>query len=380
MAPKFLGVLGCIQIKIFSSVMIECASNLQGIECFIPIHCLDSSSKQTVQKIITSGLETIMKKAESRKWNGKKIISAKVQNMIDPFLASLYNTYSLSASLTDPYQDCTLSLPDRVKFTIDVTYIPEGENDNCKLEVLLHNDLEIILFIWKEFLKCGQYVFVRHRMTTWKLIVTNGNLYKIEYCIVGNRMMANSGELERTVGWPVQRMSIHEMIEEARFKMDKRLKKLSTKTYKWIKKVPVQYLTSMDIDLDEKTQEGITLLHILSELNESKLMQYLVDKIENIDPCDSMGQTPLHKACATSSFKTAKLLVRNGANVNAITKSGDSPLTILSTQKSQDVKLFKMLLDLNANKNQENKDSMRAVDIIKQTNPKNKLVKLLRPI
>ena len=162
--------------------------------------------------------------------------------------------------------------------------------------------------------------------------------------------------------------------------MDKRLKKLSTKTYKWIKKVPVQYLTSMDIDLDEKNQEGITLLHILSELNESKLMQYLVDKIENIDPCDSMGQTPLHKACATSSFKTAKLLVRNGANVNAITKSGDSPLTILSTQKSQDVKLFKMLLDLNANKNQENKDSMRAVDILKQTNPKNKLVKLLRPI
>ena len=136
----------------------------------------------------------------------------------------------------------------------------------------------------------------------------------------------------------------------------------------------------MDIDLDEKNQEGITLLHILSELNESKLMQYLVDKIENIDPCDSMGQTPLHKACAASSFKTAKLLVRNGANVNAITKSGDSPLTILSTQKSQDVKLFKMLLDLNANKNQENKDSMRAVDIIKQTNPKNKLVKLLRPI
>ena len=136
----------------------------------------------------------------------------------------------------------------------------------------------------------------------------------------------------------------------------------------------------MDIDLEEPNDEGITLLHVLSELNESKLMKYLLDKIQGIDPRDSLGQTPLHRACARSSFKTAKLLVKYGANVNAITENGDSPLTLLASQRVHDIELFKMLLDLNAKRDQENKDLMRAVDLVKQTNPNDGMVKLLRPI
>jgi hypothetical protein len=380
MAPTFQGFLGCVQIKIFSSVMLECASHLEGIPCFVPIHCLDVNSKQVVEEIITTGLSTIMKRAESKKWSGRKVISQKTQDIIDPFLASLYNTYSLSAALTNPYQDCTLPPPDKVKFTIDVKFIAEGENDNCKLEVFLHDNLEIIMYIWKEFKKYESDVFLRHKKMTWKLNVTNGNLYTIEYHISENRMMTSAGELEKSVGWPTERMHIHEMIDEAKLKMDSKLKSLSKKTYKWIKKVPKQYLSSMDIDLEEPNDEGITLLHVLSELNESKLMKYLLDKIQSIDPRDSLGQTPLHRACARSSFKTAKLLVKYGANVNAITENGDSPLTLLASQRVHDIELFKMLLDLNAKRDQENKDLMRAVDLVKQTNPNDGMVKLLRPI
>jgi hypothetical protein len=380
MAPTFQGVLGCVQIRIFSSVMIECASNLEGIPCFVPIHCLPLVAKNNVEKIITAGLSTIMKRAETTKWNGKKEISLKTQNIIDPFLASLYNTYSLSAALTDPYQDCALPPPDKVKFTIDVTYIAEGENDNCKLEVLLHDNLEIVLFIWKEFKKYGSFVFLRHTKTTWTLNVTNGNLYTIEYSIVDNRMMTSAGELEKTVGWPKERMSISQMIEEAKSKMDCRLKYLSQKTYKWIKKVPMQYLNSMDIDLDESNDDGITLLHVLAELNETKSMKCLLDKMKNIDPCDSFGQTPLHRACANSSFKAAKVLIEHGANVNALTENGDSPLTMLAAQKKHDMALLKMLLDLNAKREHENKDYMRAVDLVRQSSSKNEIIKLLRPI
>jgi hypothetical protein len=90
MAPTFQGFLGCVQIKIFSSVMLECASHLEGIPCFVPIHCLDVNSKQVVEEIITTGLSTIMKRAETKKWNGRKVISQKTQDIIDPFLASLY--------------------------------------------------------------------------------------------------------------------------------------------------------------------------------------------------------------------------------------------------------------------------------------------------
>ena len=118
MSPSFEGFLGCIKIKIFSNVMIQCASDLQGIPCFVPIHCLDCSTKNTVRKIIETGLENILKRAETRKWNGKKAILSKTQDIIDPFLGTLYNTYSLSAALTDPYQDCTLPPPKTLKFKI----------------------------------------------------------------------------------------------------------------------------------------------------------------------------------------------------------------------------------------------------------------------
>ena len=153
MSPSFEGYLGCIKIKIFSNVMIQCASDLQGIPCFVPIHCLDTSTKNVVRKIIETGLEDILKRAETKKWNGTKTILSKTQDKIDPFLGALYNTYSLSADLTDPYQDCILSPPDTMKFKIDVAFIPEGENDNCKLEVLLHEECQVVLFIWKELKK-----------------------------------------------------------------------------------------------------------------------------------------------------------------------------------------------------------------------------------
>ena len=74
--------------------------------------------------------------------------SLKTQNIIDPFLSALYNTYSLSADLTYPYEERTL--PQSLKFTIDITYIAEGEEDSCKLEVLIHADMDIVLFCWKK--------------------------------------------------------------------------------------------------------------------------------------------------------------------------------------------------------------------------------------
>lgn len=379
MAPRFQGVLSCVQIKVFSSVMLECASNLEGIPCFVPIHCLSTNARNTVENIITEGLSTIMKRAETTKWNGKRGISLKVQNIIDPFLASLYNTYSISAALTDPYQDSSLPPPDRVKFTIDVTYIAEGENDNCKLEVLLHDKLTIVLFIWKEFKNHGSDVFLRHTMTTWTLCVTNGNLFTIEFDIKENKMTTSVGELEKIVGWPKERMSIVQMIEEAKLKVDCKLKHLSHRTYKWIKKVPIQYLNGMRIDLDEVNDDGVTLLHILSELNETKNMKCLLGKMQNIDPYDSYGQTPLHRACANSSFKAAKILIEHGADVNALTDNNDSPLTILASQKEQDINLLKMLLDLNAKREHENKDYMRAIDLVRQSNCKKGTIKLLRP-
>jgi hypothetical protein len=380
MAPTFQGVLGCVQIRVFANVMMECASSLEGIPCFVPIHCLPIAKKDKIRTIIACGLSTILKKAETRKWNGKKGISAKMQNIIDPFLASLYNTYSLSAGLTDPYQDCAVPPPQTIKLRIDVSYIPEGENDNCKLEVLLHDDREIVLFVWKEFRNDGSYAFLRKNKTTWTLDITNGFLFAIEYDVLANKMRTSAGELEKTVGWPVHRKTTSQMIDEAKEKLDCKMQNLSYKTYKWIKKVPLQYLKSMNIDLEETDKNGISLIHILAQLGDTKGMKYVLSKIRNIDIVDSFGETPLHKACAKSKFKAAHLLIQYGADVNAVTNKGDSPLTILAAQGNIDIRLFKTILDCNGRRDHENNDDMRAVDLAKEVNAKKEIIQLLRPI
>ena len=262
---------------------------------------------------------------------GEKKITLKTQNIIDPFLSALYNTYSLSRDLTTPYEEFILPLSK--KFTIDVTYISEGEEDSCKLEVLIHKDKDIVIFLWKEFKRCGTYVFFRYKKTTWTLPVTNGSLFDIEYNILDNKMITCGGEIEKMVGWPKQRMSINMMIEEVNLKADGKVKQLSKVTYKWIKKVPDQYLNSMDIDLDRVNDDGLCLLHVLAKMNETTFLKCIIEKIKDVNPNDSSGQTPLHIACRTLSLKTAKLLLKYGADVNAVTQNGDTPMMILAGKK-----------------------------------------------
>ena len=380
MAPSFAGTLCCVQMRIFSGVMIECASNLEGIKCFVPIHCLESKTKDNVKMLITTGLTSIMKRAETRRWNGKKTITLKTQNIIDPFLAALYNAYSLSAALTDPYKDCTTKAPDSVTFTIDTTFISEGEEDSCKIEILLHDDCEIVIFAWKEFKRDDTFVFLRHKKTTWSFSVKNGNMFEIIYHIFDNKMTYSAGEMDRIVGWPKQRMSIIKMIEELNLKNTSKFRKLSKSTYKWIKKMPQQYLEIIDMDLDLVNEDGLTLLHVLAETRESKYMKWIIDKIKIIDAADNEGKTPLHKACDSSNCHTAKILLQNGANVNALTKNGNTPLMLLASQKKPDKSFVKMLLDFNAKKDIENHDKMRAIDLAQMSIETNESIQLFQPM
>ena len=379
MAPTFKGLLGCVQIMIFSSVMLECASSLNGIYCFVPIHCLSEESKISVEKIIAGGLQTILKKAQTRQWNGKLKICPKTQNIIDPYLAALYNTYSLAASLTDQYQDCSLPIQETVKFTIDTNYLPEGRNDSCKLEVVLHDQLNIIIFAWKELLGKGLQAVMRHSRTTWNFDASHGSRFDISYNLLENKMLLNNSELDKTVGWPVERMDICELMFEIKQKKHGKIKQLSRSTYKWMKQVPEQYLSCMDIDLDEADTKGRTLLHYLAKINDYKNMECVMGKVNYIDSIDNNYFTPLHKACSAGSYKAAKFLIENGADVNLLTSNGDSPLMLLATNNKHDVTLIKLLLEFNAKRYFENNDRMRAIDIATMNNADEQVKHLLKP-
>jgi hypothetical protein len=379
MAPTFKGLLGCIQIKTFSSVMLECASSLNGIPCFSPLNCLTQEAKGSIENIIRVGLETIMEKAKTKTWNGKLKILAKTQNMIDPYLAALYNTFSLASSMTDPYNSSELEPPKTVQFSINATYIAEGENDCCNLEILLHDEINVVLFIWKEFKGEIINVFLRHKRTTWNIDATHASFFDIEYCMLSNTMKTNGIEMNKLVGWPVERKSIRDLLTETIHVKRGSFKKICNKTYKWIEHVPEQYLHCMEIDLDKAENEGLTLLHALADIDEFKNMERLMGKIKNIDPTDKSGRTPLHKACMNLSFSAAKLLIRHGANVNALTQKGNSPLMLLARNKKQSFSLVKFLIEFGAKRHLENTEGMRAIDLAMTWNASDRLKKLLHP-
>ena len=379
MSPSFHGSLTCTQMKIFSKVMIECASELDGISCFVPIHCLPQIGKKKVESIIKDGLITITKKAETKKWNGKTEISSAMQDIIDPFLAALYNIFSISSGHTNPYYDHEESAPQSVQFNVDITYVPEGENDSCSLEVLLHPDEALVFFIWKEIGKNKSYLHLRNKKVTWKLDITNGSLFTLVYDRSATDITYNGVSVERTVGWPMDRKTSKELIQEARLKMKSKVRGISYETYDWIKKVSNQYLASMEIKLDIPNDDGNYLLHVLTAINDRKALKCVLAKIRNVDVVNASGETPLHIACSKALYKAAKILIQKGADVNAITKEGESPLTLLVANKAYNIELLKLLLDRDVKKKYENKGNMRAVDIAKEKKADKKIITLLQP-
>ena len=136
MSPTFDKTLNCLQIEIFAKVLLLSSANIKGVKCFVPMHFLSQEKKEKVKAVISEGLSKMLTRAESTKWNGKRSISKRKQNLIDPYLGALFNMYSFASGLTNPYVDCSLPPPNKIRFTIDVEYIPEGESDNCSLEIL----------------------------------------------------------------------------------------------------------------------------------------------------------------------------------------------------------------------------------------------------
>ena len=156
-------------------------------------------------------------------------------------------------------------------------------------------------------------------------------------------MKTNGIEMNKLVGWPVERKSIQDLLTEIVHVKRGSFKKICNKTYKWIERVPEQYLHCMEIDFDKAANEGLTLLHALADIDEFQNMERLMGKIKNVDPTDKSGRTPLHKACMNVSFSAAKLLIRHGANVNALTQKGNSPLMLLARNKKQSISLHQIL-------------------------------------
>uniref|UniRef100_UPI003F4B5C7A ankyrin repeat domain-containing protein n=1 Tax=Brachyspira catarrhinii TaxID=2528966 RepID=UPI003F4B5C7A len=102
-------------------------------------------------------------------------------------------------------------------------------------------------------------------------------------------------------------------------------------------------LIENNADINEKSSWGASALIYASEKGNINIMQYLIDNgIDVNGKADDNGDTPLLWAVTGQNpYEASKLLIENGADVNATNNSGVAPATILAGSVPKVVKLLK---------------------------------------
>lgn len=94
---------------------------------------------------------------------------------------------------------------------------------------------------------------------------------------------------------------------------------------------------------NDKSPVDLTLLEKSAE-NSAKIMQMIIDKVDKKLINDSLeGKTPLIIAVGNSYIDTAKILIENGANINAVDFEGWSALSY--AVNNGDIEIAKLLLE-----------------------------------
>lgn len=81
--------------------------------------------------------------------------------------------------------------------------------------------------------------------------------------------------------------------------------------------------------VSRKNNEGQTPLFLAARAGRTECLRYMIDRGETVNTQDSVGRTPLHAACDSSSeviLPVIRLLVESGASLNATESSGYTPV------------------------------------------------------
>lgn len=230
------------------------------------------------------------------------------------------------------------------------------------------------MFLWKEFTKKGEYLQLRHKRSLWTIKLFDYQLLSLYFYPLENKLYSKDKLLDRCVGWPKNRVTVEELFEMLERKQNKDLK-----PFEWISKVSDLYLKNMSVHLNEQNEWGETVFHLAAQLEDVKILSYLIRKATNVNVTDKNGETPLHRAAKAGNKKAIKLLLEYGANIDSATVQGETPLMyICRFQCSLDN--VKLLLSYSPNIDAENCDEEKALDICKRRASDEKVIHLLHPL
>ena len=282
--------------------------------------------------------------------------------------------------MTNPNIWFDKDIPEEIKFMVDVHFIPEGQEDMVKLDILCNEKNNIIFFLWKTLQVKNNLLHIQYKRNTWTLCISKGNLLHFEYKPFNRVLICNEGILDKVVGWPIERIGVEQMFKELDARSSCRNAKVSNITFKWLRRTTKDYLKEVDIDINETWKHGKSLLHAASKIPDPFYLQCLISKFENVNLVDKSFMTPLHEACMVGCLENARILLNNGAKVNSLTSTGNTPLMLLAYRTNPDLKLAKLLLHYNANCDIENNDNMRAIDIARQICKTSPLIPIIHPL
>lgn len=128
----------------------------------------------------------------------------------------------------------------------------------------------------------------------------------------------------------------------------------------------VQLLLNYKADVDAVDTDGWTALHTVPyndiATEREPIARMLLDSNAKLMITDSMGHTPLHKACQKGCKDVAELLIERGAAVNARDSTGWNPLHLASYRGYDEV--VKLLLDKNADRKIMTNDTRETVLVL----------------
>ena len=127
------------------------------------------------------------------------------------------------------------------------------------------------------------------------------------------------------------------------------------------------YLMKFGASIMETTNFGKNVLHMAAEGNQPSMIIYLISKENQSHDCvDENGSTPLHRACYCGGEEAVDFLISLGADINVQDKEKLTPLHLAVLGENE--KIVSKLLQKNANKNLPNAKGELPIDLARKKN------------